>query len=298
MKKPIVVSIGELGWDLYLVSHLRFLREYYGFTMAVMTYEDRQCLYKNVADEIFDIPTSFYREFDISEQECFGIKASSDSGSALQLKTFFTDIAASLDPPHYIPKGFEFTCRHFGFAYKHEPFPYSKELPGQLRNTKKEILVFPRWRSGRFTPRNLPLKFYADLIYELCKKFPQYIVRTVGLESGSYKLDKIIAKNYICSVKKKADLQDLIDHCQLTIAAVGSQSALPKITLLQGIPTFMIGHEVGRHTELENWMKTKCGFYEIRPDEYQTLNTQDCIEKIIYFIKGLEKRPLIISSVN
>ena len=287
MKKPIVVDCGELGWSLYLVAHLRFLREYYGFTMAVRTYPDRQCLYKNVADEIFDIPASFYRDFDTKDQECFGVGPQSLENH-LTLLEYFRE-----DNDYYIPTGFEFRCRTFGFAYKHEPFPYSKKL-----EDKKEILVFPRWRSGRFTPRNLPLKFYADLIYELCKKFPQYTVRTVGLESGSYKLDKVIAKNYICDVKEKADLQDLINQCQVAVAAVGSQSALPKLTLLQGVPTFMIGHEAGRHTELENWMKTKVGFYEIGVDQYQAFNTQDCIEKIIYFIKGPEKRPLIISSVN
>ena len=291
MKKPIVVDCGELGWSLYLVSHLRFLRGYYAFPMSVMTYPDRQCLYKNVADGVFDIPASFYTEFNTKDQECFGVGPQSHDNHFKLLKYF---INGGIPNDYYIPPGFEFRCRTFGFAYKHEPFPHSKKI---IRD-KKEILVFPRWRSGRFTPRNLPLKFYADLIYELCKQFPQYTVRTVGLESGSYKLDKIIAKNYICDVKKKADLQDLIDLCQVAVAAVGSQSVLPKITLLQGVPTFMIGHEAGRHTELENWMKTKVGFYGIGINEYQNFNTQDCIEKIIYFIKGSEVKPLIISEVN
>lgn len=279
MKKPIVVSVGELGWDLYLVGHLRFMLQYYNIKFAVICYPDRKCLYKNVADEIYDIPDTFYKKFDTFEQECFGIKASSDSTSREKLMAFFIDVI-----PHdcYIPPGFAFTCKSFGMVYAHEPFPYSKKLEG-----KKEILVFPRARGGRFTPRNLPVKFYVDLIYELCKQFPQYTVRTIGIESGAYKIDEIIAKNYACDVKKEANLQDMIDRFQIALVAIGSQSAPCKISLLQGVPTYMIGHEKERHTKLENWKGTKCGFYETH--NYQEFDLNLCIDEIVRFCKEEEK---------
>lgn len=287
-KKPIVCDVGELGWSLYLVGHLRFLRSYYNFNIDVMTYPDRACLYKQVADNIFKLPDEFYEKFDISEQECFGIKASSDPTSKDELMAFFLGVI----PQHcYIPPGFAFTCKAFGMIYSHEPFQYKTinfENPEQ-----KEILVFPRARGGRFLPRNLPVKFYVELIWELCKQFPQHTVRTMGTESGAYKIDKVIAQNYICSVDEGADLQRMIDRCQIAIAAIGSQSAPPKITLLQGVPTFMIGHEKERHTKLENWKQTECGFYETH--NYQNFDFKLCIDSIIRFIRSLDESPIIIS---
>lgn len=281
MKKPMVVSVGELGWDLYLVGHLRFLREYYDFNIDVMTYPDRACLYKTVADNIFKVPEDFYEAFDLSEQECFGIEASKDPESPKKLLKFFKE---RIPKDYYIPLGFQFTCKPFGMIYKHEPFQYKTinfENPED-----KEILVFPRARGGRFLPRNLPVKFYVDLIRELCNQFPQYTIRTMGIESGAYKIDKVIAKNYVCDVKQEADLQDMIDRCQVAVVAVGSQSAPLKITLLQGIPSFMIGHEKERHTNLENWKKTKCEFYETQ--NYQQFDFKLCIDNIIRFIRSIE----------
>jgi len=241
MKKPIVVDCGELGWSLYLVGHLRFLRAYYDFNIDIMTYPDRQCLYKNIVNNIYVLPDNFYKKFDISEQECFGIQASSDPESKDKLMAFFLNEIAE---DYYIPPGFQFTCKSFGMIYSHEPFSYGEKIA--TLSIDREILVFPRARGGRFLPRNLPVKFYIDLIYELCKQFPNRTVRTMGIESGAYKIDKVIAQNYVCDVKKEANLQDMIDRCQIALVAIGSQSAPLKITLLQGVPTFMIGHEKER----------------------------------------------------
>jgi len=289
MKKPIVVDCGELGWSLYLVGHLRFMLQYYNIKFAVMCYPDRKCLYKNIADEIYDIPDEFYKKFDTSEQECFGIEASSDPTSRDKLMAFFIDV---IPQDCYIPPGFAFTCKSFGLLYAHEPFKYTVELPDH----PKEILVFPRARGGRFVPRDIPREFYVQLINRLCEEFDTKIVRTVGTLSGAYKIkqEDINKALYLDGVKEKPNLQELINFCQVAVAAVGSQSAPGKISLLQGVPTFMIGHEKERHTKTENWKGTKYGFYETH--NYQQFDFKLCIDNIISFIRSLDESPLIISN--
>ena len=288
MSKPIVVDVGELGWSLYLVAHLRFLKSYYNFTMAVMTYPDRQCLYEGIADDILNIPDEFYEKFDTSKQECFGIAASTDNESAKRLKSFFLQ---KIPNGYYIPPGFEFNCKAFGYVYKHKPFQYTQ---GYGDNAIKEILVFPRSREYRnpiIPTRNLPEEFYVELIKKLSWGFTEFNIRSMGLTSGSYNIEYslnhgIELVNYINDIKLKSGLQDLINRCQIAVAAVGSQSAPPKITLLQDVPTFMIGHERERHTKTENWMRTKVGFYEVQ--DYENFDFDECINQIIEFIRSLE----------
>lgn len=81
-------------------------------------------------------------------------------------------------------------------------------------------------------------------------------------------------------------IQDLIDRCQVADVAIGSQSAPPKITLLQGVPTFIIGNERVRHVDLENWMKTKVGFYGVTKETYLNFDFSKCINEIKLFVRS------------
>ena len=65
-----------------------------------------------------------------------------------------------------------------------------------------------------------------------------------------------------------------------------SQSAPMKLALLQGVPSFMIGHEQERHVKQENWAATKAGFYSISKADYNTADVTDCIDEIVNFIRG------------
>jgi hypothetical protein len=112
------------------------------------------------------------------------------------------------------------------------------------------------------------------------------IVRTIGTKDGAYNIE-IERTNYINWIGRSASLQDLIDRCQSAVAAVGSQSAPPKISLLQGVPTFIIGHQEKRHARTENWMNTKVGFYEIGKRRYSTFNSRTCARKIVKFVRNV-----------
>lgn len=274
MKKLALIDIGELGWSMYVNAHIRWLRQQGEVAVAVVTYPDRRCLYEGLADIVIDVPVEFYKLFDTQKQNCLGIQHVSPD----ILKRFFIRL---LPARYNIPEDFIIGCRcRFGDRLIFEPYNYSEKLEG-----RQEILVFPRCRQGGwYSYRNLPESFYAQLILNLCDEFPNLDIRTIGTAMGAYDI-KVDKPNYINYIGKNGSLQDMIDRCQVAVAAVGSQSGPPKIALLQGVPTYMIGNQRHRHMEGENWMHTKVAFYEVKKDDYAGFDTADCIPKIISFIK-------------
>jgi len=275
MPKIAYVDIGELGWGLYLSAHLRWLKKNTDCSLAIVTSPDRKCLYQDSADLILDVPHDFYEKF-TGEPDCFGLYPPRRE----ELREYFLEILPS---GYIIPKKFNFDSKRRWMLHKaiYKPYGYSKKLEGKGR-----ILIFPRCRKHpAMNYTNVPRPFYITLIEALCDGFPDYEVKTMGINSGSYSIGEIRKSNYVNGVKENADLQDVINQCQLTRTALGSQSSLPKIALLQGTPTFIIGHQRDRHIGRENWMNTKAGFYEIAKDSYTDFDFEDCISKVIIFIK-------------
>jgi len=267
------MDVGELGWSLYLSAHIRWLKQNSAFdSVAVITYPDRKCLYEGLADIILDVPKEFYEKFDIQKQECFGLKE-------IPPETLLDFFKPFTPEDHHLSECFLCHCTiPFGDRLIYEPYSYSKMTEG-----RNEILVFPRYRTGEFSPRNLPDLFYIRLIEKLCDEFPHLTVRTVGITDGAHILD-VKRKNYINSVGN-GTLQDLIGFCQVAVCTIGGTSAPPKIALLQGVPTFVVGHERVRFTTIENWMSTKVGFYDVSVGDYAGIDIKDCIDKIISFVR-------------
>ncbi len=270
--KVIFIDVGELGWSLYLNAHIRWIKQRTMSKVGVITLRDRKCLYADIADIVLDVPRKFSKKFDVRKQDSFKIRY-----------VEWAKISDYFQP--YVPKGYrmaehsEYPVQIFSDHRIYEPYKYS-----EYSNKVNEILVFPRCRSGLWERGNLPIHFYIRLIKHLCDVFPHLTIRTVGTKKGAYDI-RVKRSNYINWVGKSDTIQDLIDRCQSATAAVGSQSAPPKITLLQGIPTFIIGHQKERHTKTENWMKTKVGFYEIDKRGYETFKDKKCIAEIIDFVK-------------
>lgn len=272
--KLAFIDIGELGWSMYVNAHIRWYKQQGEGSVAVITYSDRRCLYEGLADIVIDVPKNFYERFDMRVQNCLGLQhVASDN-----LKGFF---APYLPTGYHIPEDFIIGCKwRYGSRLAFEPYPYSEKIEG-----RQEILVFPRYRlGGWYSYRNLSEPFYTQLILKLCNEFPSLTMRTIGTAMGAYNIS-VDKANYINYVGKNGSLQDMIDRCQTAVAAVGSQSGPPKIALLQGVPTFMIGNQQHRHMHGENWMDTKVAFYEVKKDDYADIDITGCTNKIISFIK-------------
>ncbi len=271
--KRMFVDVGELGWSLYLSAHVRWFKQNTEDYIGVTTFADRRCLYNGIADAIYNVPDDFHGRFNRDLAIYFGLRGVTEGG----LRDYF----ATHSPNGYKLEGPFGRWKGFRGMTVFKPYAYSKRLNG-----KKEILIFPRYREGaKFSHRNLSEGFYVTLINALCDKFPDFNVRTVGLIPGSYSMN-IDKENYIDSVSEHSDLQDLIDFCQVAICTIGGTSAPPKIALLQGVPTFVVGHERVRFMATENWMSTKVGFYDVPKKNYVSIDVKACVDNIISFVGG------------
>lgn len=277
--KDAIVDIGELGWSLYLSAHARWMKKNGQAFPLVMTHPERGCLYRGLVDEILPVPPKFYVDFKKRIESCTGL----EGVPAQIVRDYFNRILA---PDYTVYHGIRFRCRpNWSLIFKDrkifEPYPYENKLSGN-----KEILIFPRWM--KYKKRNIPREFYRTLILALCIEFPNYRIRTMGTLDGAHTISSIPYRNYVNWIGMSEDVQDLIDRCQVAKVAIGSQSAPPKISLLQGVPTFIIGNERIRHVNSENWMRTKIGFYDVHKDSYYKFDFEDCEDKIISFIKECE----------
>lgn len=268
--KKMYVDVGELGWSLYLSGHIRWLKEHTDEHIGVTTHADRCCLYNEIADAVYNVPDDFYTKFRRGREVFFGLRGV----SATELSDFFMKRIHS----GYKLEGF------FGYKIKWDKIIFKPYLCSKALNGKKEILILPRCREAKAGRRNLPKCFYAKMVGILCDEYPDHIIRTIGIPSGAYNINGIKKANYVNDVREGADLQELIDRCQVAVVAIGSQSAPPKITLLQGVPTFMVGHQRERHINTENWMSTKVEFYDIPKYHYDKLNSTDCLKKVMAFV--------------
>jgi len=267
------VDIGELGWSLLLSAHTRWLKRQGQPVALTMTFSDRMSLFEGLVDDVRSLPTDFNQKFGHGIASGFGLEGI----TANQMRAYFNE---ALAPEYFVSPKMSFRCvpPHFRSETIFEPYPYKAN-----HSDNSEILIFPRYRDS--VKRNISKSFYISLINLICDEFPDYFVRTIGIANGAYDIHEVRKSNYVNYVGKSESIQDLIDSCQSAIVAVGSQSAPPKISLLQGVPTFIMGHERKRHVTNDNWMGTKVAFYEIQGDSYDNFDSADCMDKIIDFIK-------------
>ena len=288
MNKPILFyDCGELGWSLYLLGHLNWLIKKQNVkNLSICTYKNRRFLYEHLPIEVLTIPYGMSQE----------IKGLDMDGTHLfrhdKQERIHNDYLIKLFDHYYGDKyKINETYGKFFDESLHESLSVSLEMfsiANRIIVDNRCVLIFPRKRKGKFGKRNLPEKFYIDLINRLHNEFKEAKIISIGLPSSSYKLShNITHKNFIDLTTYDTDnMLELVFALLNTgrvIASVGSQSALPKVSLLQGVPAYMIGHEKLRHTQTDNWMDTECGFYELGRD--YVIDIEDCISHFIEWVK-------------
>jgi len=256
--KPAYIDIGELDFSIRLSAYIKWLKNQGRPASLVMTYPDRRCLYERWVEKVVNVPDEFYKDFDreyqwgshIGNGECL------EEETQQQLMDYFNK---KLPEGYCVAKEMGFTR---GFVMVHclpklfVPYPYEEKFTG-----KKEILVFPRARQiSIFSNRNIPKIFYVKLIERLCDTFKDYTIRTMGLKFAAYNITEVKKDNYINSVEEASSLQRVIDRCRVAAGAIGSHSTLLLFTMLQGVPSFIIGKNQVK-AERDNWLKTKYCFF-------------------------------------
>jgi hypothetical protein len=266
--KNYLIDIGELGWSLYLSAYFKHLKKEGINPLCIITTKDRFALYPG-ADSYSTVPLCFDKKYGLKPAECFGKAGVSND----EMTTFF--------------------ARYIDFGSKILN-PFNNRLPPEMMfgayKVRKKILVFPRRRAeAGYSQRNLSLTFYEKLVETLCQVFGnEYDIVSVGKMGGAYS----IRNERLCFIDKvspKTTIQDVLDICALSVAAIGGTSSLPKLSALQGVPTFVIGHEKERFIERENWAKTPVEFYEIGHDKYNGLEfTAEIMGAIVKFIERIK----------
>lgn len=274
-------DIGELGWSLYLSAHLRWIKNRHPEAESLVCCSPgRAALFKDVADICF-LPKAFYEKFDVSMQNCFGIK----NVNFESIINFFSDY---VEAGYEVYGDFPYRIREYRDALK-LPLcfqPYSVN-PNFKKSGRRRILIFPRRRLAGFSSRNLPKEFYTKLINVLCNQFESKTITLIGEPNGTYEFndEELTFPNVQNMISPEYSIQDLVDVCSESDMAVGGASAPPKITALQRIPTFIIGHEKKRCIKTENWSGTSIGFFKVRAKEYGNVDIDKCVRKVEAFSK-------------
>lgn len=273
----IYADIGELGWSLYLAGYLRWLNQNGDNDYCLFTEPARKCLFNTITPVIHDLPFDFKEKFGTYSQDGFGLYGVPHH----ILADYFRNQFNHSPRPELAPE-FRFSCNRF-FAGK----MIFKRYPSKGSDIADPIIIFPRYRThSHHAKRNLPEIFYLRLAAKLCDSFPLNPIVAVGTKSGAYDLC-VPNNNFINLVGKTHTLQSLLDLCFSAVAAVGGTSAPPKISLLQGVPTYVIGHEQNRFAHDDNWMNTLCGFWEIDANDYNSFDSRECIDDIVDFVSGV-----------
>lgn len=279
--KEVFLDVGELGWSFYLSAHMRWLKENNCPVPAVMVLSGREALYENIASTILKVPDEFYKDFFERPQDCFTLYGVSGT----ELRNYFN---LQLPENYVVSKSQPLDCHGYNQIYVGKMLFTSYSYKIKLRG-KREILVFPRARMAfPFRQRNIPKDFYITLINRLCEEFIHLTIRTIGTKTGAHDITEIQKSNCINFVGKTSAIQAVIDRCQVAICSIGGASSLPKLAMLQGVPSFIIGHEPERVKIQENWRSTKMEFFFVKKGQYNNFDFEDCIIRIISFIKEVQ----------
>jgi hypothetical protein len=160
--------------------------------------------------------------------------------------------------------------------YTYQPRSGNKDVIEKYMNGKPVVILGPRYRTGY--KRNWPYwnELY-DLIWEneilrnkynfiICGKDPDYIPDQKFRFMDINKFEQNINSSLIgitMECMKKA------------VLTVGSQSAIPNISLMYNVPAIMWGHQKQLHTVTYNIRRTKVTFledmkYDIQPETIYT----------------------------
>jgi len=279
-------DISEIGWSMYLSAHVSYL-ESIGEQVAVIAPKSKHVLYLNKCTKVLPMPSKFYDVYNNLPSDgnhLYDPRTKDRIKDHNQFKLIFEEAY----PEYSIVTNYsKFENERIFSSYDHSE--YASYISDLIFNDNKVILIFPRYRQDKFKCRNIPLDQWQEIILKLCSTFPTCIIVSIGSTSGAYNINFNDVQNYINLVnyddEHTLDIMISLCNTKRAICAVGSQSGPPKLTLLNKTPTYMFGDEKYRHTHIENWSGTKCGFWDVisTPDKYIIPQFKNMVVDIIKF---------------
>jgi hypothetical protein len=270
MKKAILtICVGELYWELArFVPYIIWKKKNEPDTdLIVITRKDRYDLYGQYATKFF--PLEIEGDGLDKKAECFRLnKLALEEYDKIINKFYFEikneyEIVEKIYPrieSYLFAKMNQFSKDKF--LYDYLPRERNKTLIENLvQDIKSTVIIAPRFREG--ISRNwIHWKEFYDLIdnsdlkekflFVLCGKSPDYIPdsRFIDLNQLEQEEDTSLIGLTIELIKKSK-------------LVIGSQSAIPSLSLLLGTPVLQWGHNrINLMTDEYNPKKTKCSFLD------------------------------------
>lgn len=276
---------GEIGWEFcYWQAHIRWLKEMSPEEIEFLpvTFPGRQPFYRDFVDTV-----AFHSDMVLDRfgrQDCY-------NSQGVNRRDYFAYVGALVERHHAY--GAVTTPNHDGRFYiptdkmifrKFEPVETLKYLVDLPPVKRKSVMIFPRKKGDG---RDWPEANWVELIYQLSKA--GYGVVIGGVRNASclidYKGDGIVNLMQLLEGDPFHALDLVLHYLTKVRMAVGSQSALPILSMHQEVPTLMWGGERERHEKELNYFDTPCRFLD---DPKYAIAPERVIEELKIFEKEVK----------
>lgn len=292
MDKAILVGpcIGELWWEIFrFAPHIiwKKIKQYknQNIKMIVLTRPDRFDIYGQYASIL--VPLRIDGDNDLFLQECFRLKGFPEIEYNIICKTFYKQFCERYEIIDHIKpnisKGFYANKNQFPqlkMRYEYIPRIENKQLiDAFINNDKQCIILASRFRKNIKRNWNGWNKLY-DLIYDNTKLTDKYNFVICGKSDNYIPDDKkrFLDINNIQTSLNSSTIGITIELLKKSILTVGSQSAIPNLSLLLGVPALEWGHQKYYHTVTYNIKNTKVLFLE---DNKYNIDSEIIYENLI-----------------
>lgn len=283
LKEPLLFyDISELGWSRYISAHINYLTKNKK-KVSICCSKDREVLYRDITNEILPIPQSFYDKFD-------GMLSASHHlhDPIKNIDIIDTEIISKSFKEEYPDYNVISDYSKFYGERIFEPYKHSKESEIFCQKFSNCILIFPRFRTSRFSRRNISKEIWVEIIEKLCIEFKDLDIISIGGKDGTLDID-LPLDNYHNLVNVDNNLDILVALCNMkkVVTSFGTQSGIMHIATMCKSPSFIIGHDpydMGIYTE--NFTKADIMFWQTIETEkgYKIDNIEQLILKLISFI--------------
>ena len=292
-EKAILIGpfVGEMFWEFFrFVPYvIKIIKKNSNVKVIVYTRPDRYDMYGNYADEF--IPLKIKGDAITRYAECFRImdmKSEEYEKLAFNFREKYRrkyKIISHLYPDirskkTYLNKDlYPLNLRDFDYSPRKENTKLVNKFLKDV--TKKIIIVAPRYRAN--FKRNWP---HWEIFYDIIKQdkfFNKYEIIICG-KKREYVPDKKGRFKDINQIKlgeNSSLIGVLMSLMKRSFMTVGSQSAIPNISLLFGVPAVEWGNQKFKHTVSYNILKTKVLFIE--DNDFVVP-----VKKVIQTLKSLE----------
>lgn len=262
--------VSELGWEILRFSPLLpyYKKHYSDHKFIIFTRLDRFDLYGELADIM--VPLRIEGDGTKYKSDCYRLIGFPIEEYKELANRFYNQFSKKFEITNHIYpniSGKNFANKNQypqkQLKYKWKPrLANSEAIKDFIPNDKLSIVLAPRFRSG--IRRNWPYwKELYDLISDhdiykkynfiICGKSPDYIPDE---KNRFYDINKIKLESDISTIGLT------IEAIKRSILCVGSQSGIPNLSMMLGIPVLQWGHQRQLHESTYNIKKTKIYFLD------------------------------------